>query len=274
MLRCLSTALALAAVVSLAGAQTVTVTLDSPQAGTAVAPGTTIEWSVVATVSTGDNQGLALLICDLVQDAGNPAFIDIPQADPGSIDATMQNFDRPAGITNPGENGAASGYVGVQRGTAGQMNLIQLGGAQNTFGQAMPSGTGLAENANVIGGVGQSGPQVIVSGSFTAPAACGSYTFSLANVLANVLTQVNSPPAFSPVVAATVDTSGASFTVSVSLLGDINGDGTVDLADLSIMLSNYGTTGGMTYQDGDLDGDGAVDLSDLSLLLSNYGQSC
>ncbi len=58
------------------------------------------------------------------------------------------------------------------------------------------------------------------------------------------------------------------------LLGDLDGDCDVDLADLSILLSNYGTTSGATYEDGDLDGDGDVDLADLALLLANYGTEC
>jgi len=56
--------------------------------------------------------------------------------------------------------------------------------------------------------------------------------------------------------------------------GDLDGDSDVDLADLSVLLSNYGTGGGAGYEDGDLDGDGDVDLADLSGLLAVYGTSC
>ncbi len=252
-------------------AQTVTLTLSSPQDGQVVAPGATVNWTIRFTVSTGDNQGLALLSVDLVQDPANPATIDIPPAD--GVPAGMSNFSRPDGISNPGESDPVTGYIGVQRGTPGAMNLIQIGGGQNTFGQALPSGTGVAENANVVAGVGQSGPQELASGSFTLPGTgCGTYTFSLANAVANVLTQVNSPPNFSPVAAATVDTTAGSITITVGLAGDLNGDGVVDLTDLSTLLSNFGGPGGAA--DGDINGDGVVDLTDLSALLGNFGSSC
>ena len=55
--------------------------------------------------------------------------------------------------------------------------------------------------------------------------------------------------------------------------GDLDGDNDIDLADLSALLANYGTSGA-GYEDGDLDGDGDVDLADLSALLAVYGTSC
>ncbi|MBU0617537.1 MAG: hypothetical protein KKI02_07455, partial [Planctomycetes bacterium] len=56
--------------------------------------------------------------------------------------------------------------------------------------------------------------------------------------------------------------------------GDLDGDGDVDLSDLSQLLAHYGITSGATYEQGDLDGDGDVDLSDLSALLAVYGAEC
>jgi hypothetical protein len=56
------------------------------------------------------------------------------------------------------------------------------------------------------------------------------------------------------------------------LPGDLNGSGTVDLADLELLLYKYGTDGGASALDGDLDCDGDVDLADLGALLGNIGE--
>ena len=254
-------------------AQTVTVSLDSSADGQTVSPGATIDWTISFTVSTGDNVGLALLICDLQQDGANPETFDLSPA--SSVPAAMTNFSRPNGISNPGETDPTTGYIGVLRGDTGAMNLVQIGGAQNTFGEALASGTGIGENAVVTGAVGQSGSVILAEGSFTAPSTAGTYTFSLANAMANVLTQVSTPPAFSPVVEATVDTTAGtfSFEVGAGVDGDLDGDGDVDLADLQLLLAAYGsTTGDTNYNAGaDFDSDGDVDLTDLQYLLANYG---
>jgi len=55
--------------------------------------------------------------------------------------------------------------------------------------------------------------------------------------------------------------------------GDFTLDGDVDLDDLTILGTHYGSTGGETWATGDLDGDGDVDLDDLTILGSHYGQS-
>jgi hypothetical protein len=72
---------------------------------------------------------------------------------------------------------------------------------------------------------------------------------------------------------------GSSDVATVSLIyvaciGDLNGDGQVDLSDLTILLSNYGQTEEVEPEDGDLDRDGDVDLNDLSTLLAHYGIVC
>jgi hypothetical protein len=66
-------------------------------------------------------------------------------------------------------------------------------------------------------------------------------------------------------------TATAGVTVSNSgtttKVGDINGDGAVNIFDLSILLSKWGTTDASS----DLNKDGAVNVFDLSILLSHWG---
>ena len=50
--------------------------------------------------------------------------------------------------------------------------------------------------------------------------------------------------------------------------GDINGDGTINILDLSILLSHYG----INYAPADLNHDNTVNIFDLSILLGNYGK--
>ena len=54
-----------------------------------------------------------------------------------------------------------------------------------------------------------------------------------------------------------------------NLPGDLNGDNTVGITDLSILLSNYNTTNPTA----DINLDGTVNILDLSILLSHWGQS-
>lgn len=54
-------------------------------------------------------------------------------------------------------------------------------------------------------------------------------------------------------------------SVVSELLGDLNGDGSVDAKDLATMLGGWGGAAG------DLDGNGTTDAGDLALLLGNWG---
>jgi chitodextrinase len=54
--------------------------------------------------------------------------------------------------------------------------------------------------------------------------------------------------------------------------GDLDGNGTVNLTDLSVLLSNW-SRAGVSVNQGDVNADGKVDLVDLSILLTNWGKS-
>jgi len=63
-------------------------------------------------------------------------------------------------------------------------------------------------------------------------------------------------------------------TVSVTILGDINGDFKVNLTDLVLLANAYGSQPGQAKwnPNADINGNGVVDLSDLVLLANHYGQ--
>ena len=62
-------------------------------------------------------------------------------------------------------------------------------------------------------------------------------------------------------------------TYLLTLPGDANFDGRVDINDLTIVLSNFGKTAGASWTTGDFVGDGRVDINDLTIVLSHFGQS-
>ena len=67
-------------------------------------------------------------------------------------------------------------------------------------------------------------------------------------------------------------TYNEGFLLTATLPGDANGDGKVDINDLTIVLSHYGQTG-MSWGQGEFTGDGTVDINDLTIVLAHYGQS-
>lgn len=58
-----------------------------------------------------------------------------------------------------------------------------------------------------------------------------------------------------------------SLSIEINSDGDVNGDGTVDVEDLLILIGSWGSDG----SDGtDLNGDGVVDVADLLILIANW----
>jgi hypothetical protein len=75
------------------------------------------------------------------------------------------------------------------------------------------------------------------------------------------------PPTTTP--APTTSPTPAPTSSPGLVVGDLNSDGTVNIFDLSIMLSKWGTTDAVA----DLNHDGTVNIFDLSTLLTHWGQS-
>jgi hypothetical protein len=72
-----------------------------------------------------------------------------------------------------------------------------------------------------------------------------------------------------------LDSGGGGVEALASLHpGDANGDGRVDINDLTIVLTNFGQTG-CVWSQGCMDGDptGTVDINDLTIVLSSFGMT-
>jgi parallel beta-helix repeat protein len=74
----------------------------------------------------------------------------------------------------------------------------------------------------------------------------------------------------------TEDNTFTDGTVKVKVLGDVNGDGSVDVSDLTIVSIAYGSfEGEPDYNpDADLNKDGIVDMKDLATVARNLGRTC
>ncbi len=75
-----------------------------------------------------------------------------------------------------------------------------------------------------------------------------------------------------PAGTYTYEETNAVQLAHVGLLGDANGDGRVDINDLTIVLTNFGKTGA-TWSQGEFTGDGTVDDNDLTIVRTNYGKT-
>ncbi len=101
---------------------------------------------------------------------------------------------------------------------------------------------------------------VVKSSDTTAPY---SYSWSIAGVTAGAHTLK------ATAYDAAGNSTGASISVTVNTKpADLNNDSSVNIFDLSILLTNWNKTGGPT---GDINHDGTVNIFDLSTLLSAWG---
>ena len=76
---------------------------------------------------------------------------------------------------------------------------------------------------------------------------------------------------------ATTPTGSNTFTdgnITIRLVGDVNGDGRVDLRDIALMAHAFGSTPTSSNWNpaADLNGDGTVDMKDIAIVARNFGE--
>ncbi|QDV06669.1 hypothetical protein Poly30_21840 [Planctomycetes bacterium Poly30] len=130
-------------------------------------PGDVVAYAVTGQLGGEANQGLAMFAFDLSFSGGALTQASAPAS------GALAQFVSPLGFNNP------EGFGGTVRGG----DLLQVGGAMNTIANMFapsPSGT-------VTTGIASGMPEVLATGSLTAPTAPGTYQLTLANPFANAL---------------------------------------------------------------------------------------
>ena len=257
--------------------------LTCPTCIAPVAPNTPLTWQLHLQVGfVPEDLGLAGFSVDMIQPFGNPAgIVLIPAARP-TTGTNLARFDRPLGIANPDPPGgtAGSAFGGTPLPAAnsivGGVDLIQIGGGQNTFGT---TGVNIGASTTVVAGVGiASGGLLVASGTFIAPGAPGNYQVQLQRGLVNVLTSIGGTGVPSSVRSCIVDLGAPiSFTVDPNVCpADFNHDATVDPDDLADFVACYfqETDSSGTCPAADFNADSVTDPDDLADFIAAYFAGC
>ena len=213
---------------------------------------------------------------DFVQTAGSTMIDGSLNLSAAGVVALSGGILGGSGAVNAAvDNAAGSVAPGASAGTLAINGDYTQGIAGNFAVELTGTGAGQFDVLSVAGGVNLGGSIAISAIDGFVPSVGDSF----------IVLTTGSPPivgAFATVntaglpagLGATVEINPANVVVRItSCPGDINGDGIVDLADLAILLSNFGSSPA-TPGDGDIDNDGDVDLADLAVLLSRFGTTC
>ncbi len=160
-------------------------------------------------------------------------------------------------VTGTHDSNATDTYIGPDR-----ADIMQ--GATNTSGitfNTYPLDT-YASMFTLSGGKDASLTSIFVNGS------AANSTYPTATTWQNPLTLALGINTFHiyGTDSANNQTATQSIQINKHILGDINGDGVIDLTDASLFAVDYGKTSNLTYPLSDMNGDGQVDLTDLSIL--------
>jgi hypothetical protein len=217
--------------------------------------------------------GLALWGSNLNKGGAEAALLDL---DPTMGDflmtapaGDMDNFDRNLGLTNPPGPGEAS-YTGYS-GTLSGVNLLQLGGGQNTIGNTDPP---VYPVGPVVLDVANDAWTDLATGSWTTPASGnGQVTLALAAPFANVISAPAPGAAPFPVEAATSVTVVAGLTINFGLAAcantDVDCNGTTNAGDIVVIRApanfNLSAAAAATHR-ADTDRNNTVNASDIVLV--------
>ena len=165
---------------------------------------------------------------------------------------------------------------------------VNIAGGENTINVSGDGAKGIKANRYTTGSTVLNGGNLYISGGTTAISVSGAYYITTTDGVADTtkcmgisvdadLTQtdgdvtinVKGDGAYSYHVKGTETFSGGTFTVKDdgdTTKGDVNGDGSVDVADISAIISVMAGTA--EYADADVNDDGSVDVADISAVIA------
>jgi|GEM_PF-610413 len=157
----------------------------------------------------------------------------------------------------------------IASGTAMNGQFFNLDGFPGYRVEFRAGGVVLAQDNNTLAGSIPEGQWATSTVTFTT---CATHPALGANMSIRLVNLNVVDPAF-PGADIEVDFDDVQLdAVSTLSLADLNGDGSVNGADLAIVLGNWGTDGGATGAD--LNDDGIVNGADLAIVLGNWGGDC
>ena len=205
--------------------------------------------------------------------------------------SSQYNFSLDLGITVPSGSQSLVGYDLYLQVTGGSgLTITGVGTGSNrpantifssnpTFAQETdPNGAGtlyyFGDFSSSAGTIGTNTNLLRVLGSIPAGTSSGTYHIgAFLNASDSMTTAFYGSFSGSGLPVAITGMTYQSGTITVGMPGDANGDGKVDVNDLTIVLTNFGQSTGMSWATGDFNGDGKVDVNDLTIVLTNFGQS-
>ncbi len=223
--------------------QAATVSVEVQTAKAQYRVGQTVEWSVTAGASTGDNRGITMLSVNLSESAGET--INLPLQGVGEL------LDTEFGI----DEGFTMYYPGAKNGASAIDSLYVM---------QMPTGY-QPDIAN------DGASHLLAKGSYVVTA-LDAHVLSIAITSANKLydtVDINDTPVLRAVPFESYVENPANFTVYGR--SDVNYDGSVDILDLQAMADQWLMTGSDLQADiYPADGDGTVNMQDFAILAEDW----
>jgi autotransporter-associated beta strand protein len=183
-------------------------------------------------------------------------------------------FDTTNSTSGPFTYGTAIGNAGLAVEKLGPNRLI-LSGANTYSGLTIVSGGTLELGVNAqapVLGLGAAGADIqSPTAKLIFDYVGGSDPYSTIHALLN--SQIYASGAGVNPLVCLDNTTADTVTVEATIAGDANLDGQVDINDLTVVLTNYNQSVGMSWSTGDFIGDGKVDINDLTIVLTNYNTS-